>query len=78
MVSVNLASEVVTGLLKDLDLTVSRIRQPKYFKIRTSLTAHLWGSSSWLIFPLGNPQPADDFQPLTRTHCIKTVRAGLF
>ena len=72
----NLPSEVVAGLLKDLDVTVRGFRQPKQPGVRTSLTAHLCGSSSWLIFPFGKPQPADDFQPLTRIHCRAMVRTG--
>lgn len=74
MVLIDLPGEVVTGFLKDLDMTVSGFTRPKYSRERTSLAAHLCGSSSWLIFPLGNPQPADDFQPLTRTHLRMKVR----
>ena len=76
MVPFNLPGQVVAGLLEDLNTTVSGSTQPKYSKVCTSLTAHLCGSSSWLIFPFGNPQPADDFQPLTRTPCGTMVRTG--
>ena len=76
VVLVNLPSEVVTGLLKNLGVAVNGFMQSKYYKVRTSLTAHLCGSSSWLIFPFGNPQPADDFQPLTRIHLGMKVRTG--
>ena len=76
MVLIDLASEIITGFLEDLDMTVSGFTRPKYSRARTSLAAHLCGSSSWLIFPLGNPQPADDFQPLTRIHLRAKVRTG--
>lgn len=36
--------------------------------------AHRCLGSCSLIFPFGNPHPADDFQPFTSTHCELVLR----
>lgn len=37
----------------------------------TSLTAHVWSSSSLLLFPRGKLQLALDFHPFTSKHCTE-------